>query len=519
MAAILTADPKAPGGWLREAPFWALAALLHLLFFLLLLSVVTAVPEKGPPGGNAIFKADPPSKKPRPDRYDPNLPRKMAKIPPTVPPTKPEEIKPQPPEIDLKPPSGIRIEDLPVTPLIPIGFGPVQDGPWGPRTDHPLARDVGWTEESECAVRTALEWLCRHQSADGSWKGRDFTGMCEKACANANSKYGDGRGWSGHDAGITGLAMLAFAGFGHTHQDGLIPEYVACLKKAVRYLKSVQVRSADPNANGRYGGAESEQWIYGHAIATLAMAELLAMSNDVIGLKKSVTDAVQLCLQAQNPGYGWKYGIKPGRNDTSVTGWMVLALKTAKNARLDLPRERFDEALKGALVWLDRATSVATGRTGYESPGDEGSALKGEYPDPYPFSKELSCMTAVGVLCRLFSGQSRADPVVKRGVDLLLREPPRWVEPGGRGLSKINFYYWYYGSYALFQFGGKPWKNWNEDMQSALISTQRRGGDEDGSWDPIDEWGKAGGRIYATAMGAMTLEVYYRYRRITRRGA
>ncbi|MBI4586847.1 MAG: terpene cyclase/mutase family protein [Planctomycetes bacterium] len=512
MAAILTTESKVPGGWLREAPFWALAAVLHLLFFLILLRVVVAVPEKGGPGGNATIKIDPPPKKPKPDRYDPTLPRKMVKIPPAFLPTKPEEIKFQAPDIDIKPPSGVEIKELPVTLPIP-GFGPVRGGPWGPRTDHELAVGDGCNEASEQAVRAALEWLRRHQSADGSWKGRDFTGMCEKPCANADSKHGDGRGWAGHDIGVTGLAMLAFAGFGHTHQDGFYQEYVECLKKAVKFLKSIQVRSEDPSANGRYGDDQAEQWIYDHAIATLAMGELLAMSNDTIGLKKTVTDAVQLCLHAQNPGYGWKYGIKPGKNDTSVTGWMVLALKTAKNARLGLPQERFEEALKGALVWLDRATSIATGKTGYESPGDEGSALKGEHPEPYPYSKELSCMTAVGVLCRLFAGQSRSDPIVKRGVDILLKEPPRWVEPGGRGLSKINFYYWYYGSYALFQFGGKPWKDWNEGMQSALISTQRRGGDEDGSWDPIDEWGKAGGRVYATALGAMTLEVYYRYRR------
>jgi hypothetical protein len=35
----------------------------------------------------------------------------------------------------------------------------------------------------------------------------------------------------------------------------------------------------------------------------------------------------------------------------------------------------------------------------------------------------------------------------------------------------------------------------------------------DGSWDPIGEWGISGGRVYSTALGAMTLEVYYRFER------
>jgi hypothetical protein len=75
-------------------------------------------------------------------------------------------------------------------------------------------------------------------------------------------------------------------------------------------------------------------------------------------------------------------------------------------------------------------------------------------------------------------------------------------------------YHWYYGSYAMFQFGGSAWKTWNESMIKALLNSQRQGVIcEDGSWDPIDEWGAAGGRVYSTALGAMTLEVYYRFRR------
>ncbi len=130
-------------------------------------------------------------------------------------------------------------------------------------------------------------------------------------------------------------------------------------------------------------------------------------------------------------------------------------------------------------------------------------------------------MTAVGVLCRLFTGQARTSTTISRGVDILVREQPRWTERSGSGLSTINFYYWYYGSYALFQYGGQLWKKWNDAMLAALLNSQRRGTvastdepiDEDGSWDPIGEWGRAGGRVYATALAAMTLEVYYRYER------
>ena len=128
-------------------------------------------------------------------------------------------------------------------------------------------------------------------------------------------------------------------------------------------------------------------------------------------------------------------------------------------------------------------------------------------------------MTAVGVLCRLFAGESRTDPTIKRGVDILMQETPRWLEQDGRRLSRINMYHWYYASYAMFQFGGGLWKKWNTDLIAALKGSQRQKVDpetkqpldEDGSWDPIGEWGLAGGRVYATAIGALTLLAPGRY--------
>jgi hypothetical protein len=56
-------------------------------------------------------------------------------------------------------------------------------------------------------------------------------------------------------------------------------------------------------------------------------------------------------------------------------------------------------------------------------------------------------------------------------------------------------------------------------MREHLIRTQETGGHRRGSWDPSGaDHGKRGGRIYATSMALLTLEVYYRhlpaYRRV-----
>jgi len=57
-------------------------------------------------------------------------------------------------------------------------------------------------------------------------------------------------------------------------------------------------------------------------------------------------------------------------------------------------------------------------------------------------------------------------------------------------------------------------------MKNALVPTQAtaKDGCRNGSWNSDqDRWGAEGGRVYATAMNALTLEVYYRYDKVFNR--
>jgi hypothetical protein len=180
---------------------------------------------------------------------------------------------------------------------------------------------------------------------------------------------------------------------------------------------------------------------------------------------------------------------------------MVMALKAAKTAGLTVEQSMFD----GAINWFDRATNTA-GKCGYMRPGDDGSTIKGVNEH---FAKQPS-MTAVSVLCRILSGQSRRDPKVTKGVDILMANVPKWNKPKN---DEVDMYYWYWATNAMFQYGGKNWHKWNKAMKKALLDTQRVGGCTDGSWDPVGKWGMVGGRVYATAINCLTLETYYRYQR------
>ena len=219
----------------------------------------------------------------------------------------------------------------------------------------------------------------------------------------------------------------------------------------------------------------------------------------------SAERAIAYVHKARNPYGAWRYDVPPiGENDTSVTGWMVLALKSAEEGGLTVARE----AYAGALSWLDEVTDPATGRVGYDAPGSPSSRVRG-VNDHYPTDGEA--MTAVGLLCRFFLGQDpQENGDMERHADLLLHALPAW-DPEGLG---CDMYAWYYGSYAMFQMGGRHWKRWSTAMEGAVLESQRQDAHYAGSWDPVGPWGYSGGRVYSTALMVLCLEVYFRYGRL-----
>ena len=133
-----------------------------------------------------------------------------------------------------------------------------------------------------------------------------------------------------------------------------------------------------------------------------------------------------------------------------------------------------------------------------------------ELVDRFP-GERTEAMTAVGVLARVFMGEDpRKSDIIQKGAALCAKLPPTWNPADG----SIDMYYWYYGTLAMFQVGGKPWKAWRAGMDKAIVQSQRKDTDYclyKGSWDPIGPWGPDGGRVYSTALMAMCMAVYYRY--------
>ena len=92
-----------------------------------------------------------------------------------------------------------------------------------------------------------------------------------------------------------------------------------------------------------------------------------------------------------------------------------------------------------------------------------------------------------------------------------------WIPTWNPADGSIDMAYWYFGTLAAYQVGGKTWRTWREGIQKAIVANQRRDTDYcgfKGSWDPIGPWGIDGGRVYSTAMMALCCQVYYRYDRV-----
>ncbi len=336
--------------------------------------------------------------------------------------------------------------------------------------------------ETEEAIERGLAFLAKHQREDGSWHLEDFDTKVDIRS----------------DAAATALAVLAFQGAGYTHRQF---EYAAVVSKALQYLVDHQKSNGDlyiPMDTV----SDQNAWLYTHSIAALALSEAYGMTQDAT-LQEPAQRAVNFMVASQDKTLGgWRY--RPGTGtDTSVTGWFMMALKSAQLAGLDVPKETF----LGIQRWVEKSQASTDQphlyRYNWMAPDTENQR-HGRMPTPV--------MTSVGLLLRLHLGWQRDNPNMIRGAEFLLERPPAM---GTAEAPARDTYYWYYSSQVLFHMGGDYWRQWNQRLHPLLINSQVRDGDMSGSWEPLgeipDAWGKFGGRLYVTTLNLLSLEVYYRH--------
>lgn len=378
-----------------------------------------------------------------------------------------------------------------VTPAVPVGptnlagGRPLPEVPevYRPRLDpnrSALAQRAGASRESELAVERALVWLANHQDKDGRWDAAtgapgddDFTVHCPPGEICSGPCYY----WEA-DTAMTGLALLSYLGAGYTHREG---KHAATVDKGLKFLLATQ------KPDGDLRGESIAVGMYCHAMASLALCEAYALTGDP-ALHDPAERAVTFIVNARATDHmAWRYEPRARSGDTSILGWIILVLKSAKETGIAVP----SETRSGAIRWL---TLVSEGRRG-------GLAMY------RPTEKVTPTMTAEAWVCRQFLGVGGPGPASDEAATYLLQHGP--------SRDPYNLYYWYYGTLSMYQHGGDAWEHWNASVRDRIVARQRNAGHQTGSWDPDDSaWGTRGGRIYCTALATLTLEVYYRYLRL-----
>ena len=362
---------------------------------------------------------------------------------------------------------------IPLDDIVELGDIAVLKGDFGGRSEagrRAAVKKYGGTVESEKSVNLGLTWLQKIQRADGSWSFGDV------------GDAGSPGSMQTTDVGATSLALLCMLGGGNTRQTP--GQYQETVTKGLAWLMKSGIRSS-AGADMR-GSHQGNSGMYVQGLATICLSEAAALEPKDRELRRIALEAVRFIEKSQGSDGGWKYEPRQVPGDTSVVGWQVMALQSAKAGGISVSPDTFSDARK----FLNFVQAEDGVYYGYETP-----------------EKGRPTTTAVGLLCRMYMGWKREKPQLQKGVEFL----------SNLGPSKEDIYYNYYATQVLHHWDGELWNKWNEQMREQLVGTQIKEGPGAGSWDTTDPHRDAGGRIYQTTLSLLTLEVYYRHLPIYRR--
>ncbi len=310
------------------------------------------------------------------------------------------------------------------------------------RFDEPVRR----------AVDEGLEWLAQSFDADRGFPGQH-----------------------GSTSAIPALAAMAFLSAGHTPGNGPHGEVI---NQCIDY-----VLESEKEKNGRPSGVliRRNGRMYAHCISTLMLSEVSGMVDpqrqqrvdDTLARALNVILAAQQVKKRdQRQQGGWRYSPDSSDSDMSVTGWALMALRSARINGAPVPRQAIDEAID----YTQRSFDEKSG--GFEYQVGRGSVR-------YPLS-------GAAILCLELTGHHRSDMTLKGG-DYIMK-PLR----GGGFISGSHYHYGlYYCSQAMFQLGDDYWVPFAEKMYQETLKRQKDNG----------SWGNSG---YETSMSILALTVAYR---------
>lgn len=302
-------------------------------------------------------------------------------------------------------------------------------------------------EKTDQIIRGALKWLASRQNGNGSWAS------------------GEGER---HEVAMTGYVLVCFLVAGHLPDEG---EYGKHVTAGMNFL----LNCVKPDGFIQSGNTN----MYGHGIATIALAELYGQTKDT-RIKPKLELAIKLIVNCQNREGGWRYAPRVSDADMSVTVLQVVALRAAKNAGIEVPQPTIDRAVAYVRTCYDERSGGFTYQPNNRSPG---------------FAR-----TAAAIYSLQVCGQYD-DPKVKAGSDYLFRnkDDRQWFTYGH-----------FYAAPAQYMIGGETWRNWYEQTRAILVEAVIPQG-ELFYWKPKWDGGRGVGEVYCTAVYTTILAMPYHY--------
>ena len=341
----------------------------------------------------------------------------------------------------------------------------VQDG-------SDVAIDI--TPEQEAAVTRGLAWLADSQQANGSW--------IAKIGFKLNNTYQYTAEDRGH-VGVTALSCMAFMAGGHLPGRG---EYGPAVDRGLEFVLSC----VQDDGYITYAGTR----MYSHAFATLFLAEIYGMTHRE-DVQVKLQKAVDFIVKSQNEEGGWRYVPLARESDMSIVVCQVLALRAARNIGIRVPKSTIDRA---AIYVVESAVTEndPRGRSYRVLRNDVGTF---RYQKD-TFSRSSIPLTAAGVTA-LHGLGIYSNELIRKGIDYLNTESPRFNSQYGRAGHYFFWYGHYYGVQAMYTQGGQDWRNYFTNLRHILLDMQRA----DGSWPNADGPGPA----FGTATAVLILEIPY----------
>jgi hypothetical protein len=186
--------------------------------------------------------------------------------------------------------------------------------------------------------------------------------------------------------------------------------------------------------------------------------------------------------KAHGPMYGHGFGTLFLDADISVTVCQIMALRSARNAGIDVPVENRNKCIE----YVKKCQDATKGTFKYmiKEPGNQTP----------PFAR-----TAAGVAALNSAGIYKGEEVEK-GLKYLMSQIP-----GGGALKPDSFLYFYghyYAAQVMWTARGEYWQKWFPAIRDELITLQSP---TDGSWsDPVCQH-------YGTAMACIILQIPNNY--------